>query len=148
MLARIRTKGREMTEETYVQRNHRGLTDEQEKEREIEYQKYHKTLTEFDKSLKNHGEKIVRVIGEIHNSIVENNLSISDTETVLGEVLNRVKRYSQAIPVASDLVDIRSLVLSEFVPSQFPAEPRTENQRWVRSLPTMRKPDREKLADE
>ena len=101
--------------------------------RSQEGNEFRKKTLAFGKFLEDHGTKITKIIDEIHSIIANNHMSVRDTRLVLNEVLNRTERYSQVFPPVEDLVDIRSLVLSRLVSSQFPAEPQTRSQQWVNS---------------
>ena len=97
------------------------MTDEERQQRRDElykqYQETRRIRTEYK-------ERVIYVADTIHQLIVENKLSVRDAKLVLYEAVNRIERFSYITTIEDDLVDIHTLVQSNCVPQQFPAERR------------------------
>ena len=98
----------------------REITEEQRKQWEEEDKKN----AEIRRIRTEYRERVIHVADTIHQLIVENQLSVRDAKLVLYEAVNRIERFSYITTIEDDLVDIHTLVQSNCVPQQFPAERR------------------------
>ena len=97
------------------------MTDEERQQRRDELYEQYKETRRIRNEYK---AKVVHVADTIHQLIVENQLNVRDAKLVLYDAVNRIERFSYITTIEDDLVDIHTLVQSNCVPQQFPAERR------------------------